>query len=211
MDMPAHTDLTSVLERQLLLQLGERLRRVRRSQGLSAAVLAERVGISRTTLHAVESGEPTPTMGTYLRVLAALGVAADLALVATGAATSGESSTTVSVKPTGHAAQDLASLGLHQEAVKLLRRQPELVDRAKAILARWQANGDPHAAPLLAEWARILEARDWRRVTANTERARQLRQASPITPLLSDATRQRIRSEVAALQRSQGGHAGAQA
>lgn len=160
--------------------------------------LFERVGISRTTLHAVECGEPTPTMGTYLRVLAALGVAADLALVATGAATGGDASSKVYVKPTGHAAQDLTSLGLHQEAVKLLRKQPPLVDKAKATLARWRATADPHAMPLLDEWARILEARDWRRVTANTERARQLRQASPITPLLPDATLQRIRSEVAA-------------
>jgi hypothetical protein len=95
--------------------------------------------------------------------------------------------------------------------VKLLRKQPALVDKAMAILARWQASADSHAAPLLDEWARILEARDWRRVTANTERARQLRQASPITPLLPDATRQRIRSEVAALKRSQEGHTGAQA
>ena len=43
-----------------------------------------RTGISRMTLNAVEAGQPVPTTGTYLRVMSALGVAGDLALVARG-------------------------------------------------------------------------------------------------------------------------------
>jgi transcriptional regulator with XRE-family HTH domain len=217
--MPAHADLSSVIERQLLLQLGQRLQAARRGQGLSTTALAERVGISRTTLHAVEAGEPNPTMGTYVRVLAALGLAADLALVGTGEALDLPRERLVSVEDARHAAQDLTSLCLHREAVKLLRKQPELVDKARSILARWQATADEHAAPLLNEWSRILEKRDWRRVVANTERARQLRQASPLSPLLPEETRRRIRSEVAALKAPRhpagtpghGGHSHAQA
>jgi transcriptional regulator with XRE-family HTH domain len=67
--MPAHSALESPFERQLLVQLGERLRRARIARDVTAVELAERLGISRTTLRAVESGDPSPTIGTYLRVL----------------------------------------------------------------------------------------------------------------------------------------------
>jgi transcriptional regulator with XRE-family HTH domain len=83
--MTAPSDSSSVLDRQLLLQLGERLKRVRRQQGLSGAALAQRVGISRTTLAAIESGDPSPSMGNYVRVMSALGVSADLALLSSDA------------------------------------------------------------------------------------------------------------------------------
>ena len=46
--------------------------------------MAERVGISRTTLASVETGAPSPAIGTYLKVMGVLGLAGDLALVATG-------------------------------------------------------------------------------------------------------------------------------
>ena len=74
--------LPSMLERQLLLQLGDRLTRLRKAQGIGTVEMAKRVGISRTTLSAVESGDPAPSMGTYLRVMSALGVSGELALLA---------------------------------------------------------------------------------------------------------------------------------
>ena len=40
----------AVLERQLLLQLGDRLKRMRQDQGLGTVEMAQRVGISRPTL-----------------------------------------------------------------------------------------------------------------------------------------------------------------
>jgi DNA-binding XRE family transcriptional regulator len=56
-----HTsESTTVLERQLLLQLGDRLKRLRQSQGLGTVEMARRAGISRTTLGSVESGDPGP-------------------------------------------------------------------------------------------------------------------------------------------------------
>ena len=54
-------DSTAVLERQLLLQLGDRLKRLRKAQGLGTVEMAKRVGISRTTLSAVEAGDPGPS------------------------------------------------------------------------------------------------------------------------------------------------------
>jgi transcriptional regulator with XRE-family HTH domain len=82
--MPAHSALESPFERQLLVQLGERLRRARIARDVTAVELAERLGISRTTLRAVESGDPSPTIGTYLRVLGAFGLAGDMVLVGSG-------------------------------------------------------------------------------------------------------------------------------
>ena len=69
---------TPLLERQLLLQLGERLRRLRQAQALGTVQMAQRVGISRTTLAAVEAGDPGPSIGTYLRVMSVLGIAGDM-------------------------------------------------------------------------------------------------------------------------------------
>ena len=75
-------DTSAILQRQLLLQLGDRLRRLRKAQRLGTVEMARRVGISRTTLAAVEAGDPAPSIGTYVRVMAVLGIGGDLALLA---------------------------------------------------------------------------------------------------------------------------------
>ena len=80
--MQDQPDLDSLLETQLLFQLGDRLRRARKARRLSSVALAEKLGISRVTLAAVEAGSPSTAMGTYIRVLAALGMVGDLALLA---------------------------------------------------------------------------------------------------------------------------------
>ena len=73
---------STVLQLHLLIQLGARLRELRKSEGLSTVEMANLVGVSRATLRAVEAGDPTPSMGTYLRVMSALGIVGDLALLA---------------------------------------------------------------------------------------------------------------------------------
>ena len=45
-------------------------------------LVAERAGISRTTLHSVERGEATASLGAYANVLHSLGLHQDLGLVA---------------------------------------------------------------------------------------------------------------------------------
>src|ERR1700754_3573211 len=79
--MPARVQLTSALEQALLRQLGLRLSRAPQARKLPASVLAAQLGISRNTLKAAECGDASVTMGTYLRILSALGMAGDLALV----------------------------------------------------------------------------------------------------------------------------------
>jgi transcriptional regulator with XRE-family HTH domain len=80
--MPSKSPIVFPQEQRLLAQLGERLRLARLRRKLSNATVAGRAGISRTSLYKVEAGDPGATMGSYLRVLAALGLENDLASLA---------------------------------------------------------------------------------------------------------------------------------
>jgi len=77
-DMPSKPPVVFPQEQRLLAQLGERLRLARLRRKLSNAAVAGRAGISRTSLYKVEAGDPGATLGSYLRVLAALGLESDL-------------------------------------------------------------------------------------------------------------------------------------
>lgn len=56
-----------------LLALGNRVAATRKRLKLSAQVVAEAAGISRVTLHRIEKGEPSVSIGAYASVLNALG------------------------------------------------------------------------------------------------------------------------------------------
>lgn len=209
--MPATTDLSSAVDRQLLIQLGGRLKRARLKQGLTTTAMAERAGISRMTLTAVEAGEPTPTIGTYLRVMSVLGVSGDLALLASEAsrpavnaaprvAEETPNSVTVSAGDARHELQDLQSLMLHQEAVRLLRKDPQLVQQALDTLETWRASGDARSRFLWDEWSVILHRRAWRRALSHTRRSKELRQASPLATVLPREIRERILRDVRKLK-----------
>jgi transcriptional regulator with XRE-family HTH domain len=62
--------------------LGQRLRLARKRRRISAVLMAQRVGVSRDTLHRIEKGDPVVGLGTYLRVLRVLGLDTDLDRVA---------------------------------------------------------------------------------------------------------------------------------
>lgn len=64
-------------EQALLTAMGERLRLARLRRKLSTAVVAQRAGMSRTSVYKVEAGDAGATLGTYLRVLTVLGLEAD--------------------------------------------------------------------------------------------------------------------------------------
>lgn len=68
---------------KVLLNMGEQIKLARLRRNLPTELVAERAGISRATLWAVEKGAPTVAMGTYAAVLHALdGMDKDLELIA---------------------------------------------------------------------------------------------------------------------------------
>ena len=62
--------------------LGERLRLARLRREISSVLFAERMAVSRTTLHRLEKGDATIALGTYMRALRILGLDKDLDRVA---------------------------------------------------------------------------------------------------------------------------------
>ncbi|WP_454688346.1 helix-turn-helix domain-containing protein [Achromobacter aloeverae] len=76
--MPRKPPIVFPQEQRLLSALGERLRLARKRRKLSNAAVAQRAGISRTTLYKVEAGDAGATLGSYVRVLAVLGLEGDL-------------------------------------------------------------------------------------------------------------------------------------
>jgi len=55
-----------------LAEIGQLIRQHRKSFKITANAAAETAGISRVTLHRIEKGEPTVSMGAYLNVMSAL-------------------------------------------------------------------------------------------------------------------------------------------
>jgi transcriptional regulator with XRE-family HTH domain len=208
-------DSAPVLERQLLLQLGDRLKRLRKAQGLGTVEMARRADMSRTTLAAVEAGDPGPSIGTYLRVMSVLGVSGELALLAgdtlqpapagSAAARSRRGRPVVqllvSADESRHRVQDLQSLALHEEAVRLVRTDEVLLRRARDTLAHWLSAGQSRSTSLWREWDDILAHGKWRKVLGRTRRAQELRQASPLVTVLPDDVRQGILDQVSALRK----------
>jgi len=80
--MARRTNIQHPSVQRLLRDLGENIRLARARRGLSAQLVAERAGMSRTTLRGVERGDAGVTLGAYANVLHALGLHRDLALVA---------------------------------------------------------------------------------------------------------------------------------
>lgn len=67
---------------KLLAGLGESIRLARLRRKFSATTIAERAGISRNTLRAIERGDASVMIGAYTKVLFCLGLEKELGLLA---------------------------------------------------------------------------------------------------------------------------------
>jgi transcriptional regulator with XRE-family HTH domain len=69
--------LTPALE-EILRSLGENIHFARLRRRISTTMLAERAGMTRTTLRSIERGDSGVTLGAYANVLFCLGLEKDL-------------------------------------------------------------------------------------------------------------------------------------
>lgn len=206
----------SILDQQLLHQLGDRLQRRRKERGLGTVALAEMAGVSRPTLRAVETGDPNTSIGVYLRVMSALGLSGELAMLASDAMTPSVSNTaagrsrrarpdvtvTVQADRSSSEVHDLQSLALHRHAYALMKADPTLYLRARATIANWlQREPRSRSAPLWRKWDMMLSQKTLSAALGRSVGAQQLRQASPLPTLLPDELRNSILSEVSQLKR----------
>lgn len=72
--MPAKAPTSPTVVAEQLAALGALVRARRKALKVNATALAEAAGMSRVSVHRIEQGEPSVTMGAYLNVLAALGM-----------------------------------------------------------------------------------------------------------------------------------------
>jgi len=70
--MPAKAPNISGKAADKLVALGKQIRAQRKAMQINATTLAEAAGMSRITLHRIENGEASVTMGAYLNVITAL-------------------------------------------------------------------------------------------------------------------------------------------
>lgn len=206
----------SILDQQLLHQLGDRLQRLRKDRGLGTVALAELVGISRPTLRAVETGDPNASIGVYLRVMSALGLNGELALLASDAMTPSAPNTatarsrrarpditvTVSADCNSSELHDLQSLALHRAAYALMKKDDALRLRALTTVSNWlQRDPLSRSATLWRQWERMLSTNRLRPAMGRSARAQQLRQASPLPTLLPTELRESLLGEISTLKR----------
>lgn len=67
---------------RILETVGEQIKLARLRRKFSGEIVAERAGISRPTLFAIEKGQPTVSIGHYINVLKVMGLENDFLLLA---------------------------------------------------------------------------------------------------------------------------------
>ena len=70
--MPATAPKISAQAADQLTEIGRLIRTQRKALGITAIATSEAAGVSRVTLHRIEKGVPSVTIGAYLNVLTAL-------------------------------------------------------------------------------------------------------------------------------------------
>lgn len=68
--------------KKLLKELGENIKLARLRRKLNTEQVSERANISRPTLHSIEKGAESVSVGLYLQVLVVLGLEKDFLLIA---------------------------------------------------------------------------------------------------------------------------------
>ena len=136
--MPARTPLFASKAADKLIALGKQIRAHRKALRISATTAAEAAGMSRVTLHRIENGEPSVTMGAYLNAIEALGM--DFGII----------------KPT-----DVSANPINEDHKGWIPARIRLADYPQLKQLAWQVHGADELTP--TEALSIYE-RNWRHV-----------------------------------------------
>lgn len=71
----------------------------------------------------------------------------------------------------------------------MLQEHPSLAEKSLDALARWDKTMGVRSKPLRDRWVQIINERDWKLATEESELGNQLRQASPLAILLPNKVR----------------------
>jgi transcriptional regulator with XRE-family HTH domain len=138
--MPARTPIIASTAAEKLIVLGKQIRAHRKVLRISATTAAEAAGMSRVTLHRIENGEPSVTMGAYLNAMEAQGM--DFGVI----------------KPTGVAVD-----APNEDRKGWIPERIRLADYPQLKQLAWQVHGTDELTPV--EALSIYE-RNWRHVDA---------------------------------------------
>lgn len=136
--MPARTPIVATTVANKLIAMGKQIRAHRKALRINATTAAEAAGMSRVTLHRIENGEPSVTMGAYLNAMAALNM--DFGII----------------KPAESAAN-----ALNADREGWIPARIHLADYPQLKQLAWQVHGTEELTP--AEALSIYE-RNWRHV-----------------------------------------------
>jgi len=91
-----------------------------------------------------------------------------------------------------HREIDARSLAMHRLIAEKVRREPALLEAAKATLARWRGIGDGSTRPYDEQWERVLNEgleATVRAALEESERGDAMRQCSPFPGILAPRER----------------------
>lgn len=160
--MPSTAPTISLEAGQRLEDFGRHIHARRKALKISAVTTAEAAGMSRMTLHRIERGEPSVTMGAYMNALAALGLGVEV--IAPFESRAGEIATAPSA-PTPTTSVRVADFAQLRRLAWQLPADAELTpEEAWGTYERNWRHADPSALEdkerrLLAELARTLGRR----------------------------------------------------
>ncbi|MDB6000590.1 MAG: transcriptional regulator, family [Rhizobacter sp.] len=151
--MPAKAPIPANATLDKLGHIGQRIRAQRKALRVSATTAAEAAGMSRVTLHRIELGEPSVTMGAYVNAMVALGL--DMEVV------------TASAQPPQAAGQARSAA---PEPGDALPARISLADYPQLKRLAWSTPGKTDVTP--AEALSLYE-RNWRHVDREQMDARE--------------------------------------
>jgi transcriptional regulator with XRE-family HTH domain len=145
--MPARTPIIATTVANKLIAMGKQIRAHRKAMRINATAVAEAAGMSRVTLHRIENGEPSVTMGAYLNAMAALNL--DFGIIKTA---------------------ESAANALDVDREGWIPARIHLADYPQLKQLAWQVHGTDKLTP--AEALSIYE-RNWRHVDVNAMEPRE--------------------------------------